>query len=90
MSEEMAIKQNADGFFDIVPVTGLYSLNTSQKIDSLMEVKEMADAERFLELWKNAKTKDSASFILRLHEYEYPYNYRLNGPLLTKFMNTYV
>mgnify|MGYP001163556448 CR=1 FL=1 len=89
MSEEIAIAQNADGFFDLVPTTGFHSLDTSQKIDSLMEVESLAIAERFLELWNKADSKKSIDFIMRIHSMEFPMNYRLEGPLLTKFLKSY-
>ena len=89
MSDKIMIAQNADGLYDLVPTTGFHSLNTSQKIDSLMEVKDLDVAERYVELWNNTKTKEGVAFLLKLHNYEHPYNYRLDGPLLTKFIDTY-
>ena len=89
MSEEIAIAQNADGFFDLVPTTGFHSLETSQKIDSLMEVETLAVAERFLELWNNTDSKRGIDFLMRVHAVEYPLNYRLEGPLLNKFLKSY-
>ena len=89
MSSEIAITQNADGFFDLIPTTGFHSLETSQKIDSLMEIESLEIAERYLELWNNTNTKDGVDFLLRLHSYEHPHNYRLDGPLLKNFIETY-
>tara|TARA_Y100001951_G_C11216651_1_gene226158 strand:- start:251 stop:523 length:273 start_codon:yes stop_codon:yes gene_type:complete len=89
MSEKIAIAMNADGLFDLVPTTGLHSLDSSQKIDSLMEVKTLDVAERYLELWNNTNTKRGVAFLLKLHQHEHPYNSRLEGPLLTKFIKTY-
>ena len=89
MSEKIMIAQNADGLYDLVPTTGLHSLNTSQKIDSLMEVKELDVAETYVQLWNNTKTQSGVAFLLKLHQHEHPYNSRLEGPLLTKFIKTY-
>ena len=89
MSEKIMIAQNADGLYDLVPTTGLHSLNTSQKIDSLMEVKDLDVAERYVQLWNNTKTQSGVAFLLKLHQHEHPYNSRLEGPLLTKFIDTY-
>ena len=89
MSEEIAIALNADGLYDLVPTTGFHSKETSQKVDSLMEVERLEVAERYMELWNNTNTKEGVDFILRLHAYEHPYNYRLEGPLLTKYIGTY-
>ena len=89
MSKEIALAVNADGFFDLMPTSGIHSLESSQKIDSLMEFEDLEVAERYLELWNNTKTKEGVDFLLRLHSYEQPHNYRLDGPLLNKFIDTY-
>ena len=89
MSEEITLAVNADGFFDLMPTSGFHSLDTSQKIDSLMEFEHLDIAERYLELWNNTDSKDGIDFLIRLHSYEHPYNYRLEGPLLNKFMESY-
>ena len=89
MSEEITIALNADGLWDLVPTTGFHSLDTSQKVDSLMEFEMLENAERFQELWSNTTTQEGVDFLIRLHASEEPYNYRLEGPLLAKFMKTY-
>jgi len=89
MSEDVTIALNADGLYDLVPTTGFHSLDTSQKVDSLMEFEMLEDAERFQELWTNTTTQEGVDFLIRLHASEAPYNYRLEGPLLAKFIKTY-
>ena len=89
MSEEISIAMNADGFYDLVPTTGFHSLDSSQKIDSLMELENLEIAERFLELWNKTDTKQGVDFIMRIHETEFPLNYRIEGPLLNKFLESY-
>jgi len=89
MSEEITIALNADGLWDLVPTTGFHSLDTSQKVDSLMEFEMLENAERFQELLSNTTTKEGIDFLIRLHASEEPYNYRLEGPLLEKFMDSY-
>ena len=89
MSEEIIIALNADGLWDLVPTTGFHSLDTSQKVDSLMEFEMLENAERFQELWSNTTTQEGVDFLIRLHASEEPYNYRLEGPLLEKFMESY-
>jgi hypothetical protein len=54
-----------------------------------MEFEHLDIAERYLELWNNTDSKDGIDFLIRLHSYEHPYNYRLEGPLLNKFMESY-
>jgi len=89
MSEEISIAMNADGYFDLIPTTGLFAKDTSSKVDSIMEVELLEVAERYQELWNNTSTKEGVEFLLRLHSYEHPYNYRLDGPLLEKFIESY-
>lgn len=89
MSEEITIALNADGLYDLVPTTGFHSLDTSQKVDSLMEFERLENAERFQMLWSNTNSPEGVDFLIRLHSYEEPYNYRLEGPLLAKFMESY-
>ena len=89
MSEEITIALNADGLYDLVPTTGFHSTNTSQKVDSLMEFEMIEDAERFQKLWSNTTSPEGVEFLIRLHAAEAPYNYRLEGQLLAKFMKTY-
>jgi len=89
MSEEITIALNADGLWDLVPTTGFHSLDTSQKVDSLMEFEMLENAERFQELFSNTTTREGIDFLIRLHASEEPYNYRLEGPLLEKFMESY-
>ena len=89
MSEEISIALNADGYYDLIPTTGLFAKETSLKVDSLMEVERLEVAERYQELWNNTSSKEGVEFLLRLHAYEHPYNYRLDGPLLEKFIETY-
>ena len=89
MSEDITIALNADGLWDLVPTTGFHSLNTSQKVDSLMEFEMLENAERFQELFSNTTTREGIDFLIRLHASEEPYNYRLEGPLLEKFMESY-
>ena len=54
-----------------------------------MEVKDLDVAERYVQLWNNTKTQSGVAFLLKLHQHEHPYNSRLEGPLLTKFIKTY-
>jgi len=89
MSEEISIAMNIDGFYDLLPTTGFHSLDSSQKIDSLMEVETLEIAERFLELWNKTDTKSGVDFLMRIHAMEYPLNYRIEGPLLKKFLKSY-
>jgi hypothetical protein len=89
MSEDITIALNADGLWDLVPTTGFHSLDTSQKVDSLMEFEMLENAERFQELFSNTTTREGIDFLIRLHASEEPYNYRLEGPLLEKFMESY-
>ena len=47
MSEEISIALNADGYYDLIPTTGLYAKDTSSKVDSLMEVERLEVAESY-------------------------------------------
>ena len=90
MSEQITIALNADGFYDLVPTTGFFSKDTSQKVDSLMEFEKLEIAERYQELWNNTSSQEGVEFLIRMHSYEQPHNYRLDGALLTRVKERFV
>ena len=54
-----------------------------------MEFEKLEIAERYQELWNNTSSQEGVEFLIRMHSYEQPHNYRLDGPLLTRFMESY-